>query len=116
MNKILYHLLFISLVLADHDINGNYIDPVETPTSSKPSADRHKASKKSYQMLYIGVTLLILWLVIDLWVIMSDKKKEPLPYYLEPTESMKQKEIWRLELIKKAAIAEAAGDSDKYQK
>ena len=60
-------------------------------------SERTKASKKSYTILYVGCGAIMLWLVVDLWVIMLDKKKENLPYYLEPTDSMKNEEKKRKE-------------------
>ena len=59
-----------------------------------------------YDRVYIGCGAVMLWLIIDLWVIMSDSKKVVLPYYLEPTDTNKKEDLVRKqkekELIKEA--------------
>jgi hypothetical protein len=85
MNFCLY--LFFAIVAAQHG---------ELVLDCEPT-ERFKATEKSYTILYVGCGAIMLWLILDLWVIMSDQKKVDLPYYLEPTDQLKNEEKARKE-------------------
>ena len=86
--KFCLYLFMFALVAAQLEVP---VDETVLPS------ERTKASKTSYSILYVCCGAIMLWLVVDLWVIMSDKKKDDLPYYLEPTDSMKNEEKKRKE-------------------
>ena len=111
--KFLYLFLMLGALCNAH------LNPLSTAsqTTDSDNHSRFKADSKVYKTLYIGCGAIMLWLIIDLWVIMSDKKPI-LPYYLEPTDTIKKAEADRKarekEQNKKAAKGEL--NKDKYTK
>ena len=58
-----------------------------------PESDEVKAkAKKAKELILIIVGIMMFLIFIDLWFISNDGKQRILPYYLEPTDEMKQKE------------------------
>ena len=77
--------------VTDSDPHAQQVQSDTAPDENDETHSRFKADSKVYKSLYIGCGAIILWLIIDLWVIMSDKKPM-LPYYLEPTDSIKKED------------------------
>ena len=102
--KFSYLFLMLAFVSADNAMHGD--SQTDTGEEAHSGHTRTKANKKVYDRVYIGCGAVMLWLIIDLWVIMSDSKKVVLPYYLEPTDTNKKEDLVRKqkekELIKEA--------------
>lgn len=126
MNFCLYLCIFALVAaqnetIATQNVTVPYqIETVATQNVTVAAQNEHnhsheptKASQTSYTYLFVGCGAFILWLVIDLWVIMSDQKTVNRPYYLEPLDRLKREEKEKQD--KEKDLAKKA-KSDGYSK